>query len=105
MWIGCARLGEEVISVVPHRDQPESAHRSERGRTGPNHNRRLSSEHRKKGAVARGGTKIGGQDDVGTGAEKCGQSSAHSCYVSSVGQAHDAAAPRSLRGGGRSGEP
>jgi hypothetical protein len=106
--VGRVELGEQVITVVPHRDQSEVAHRRERSGTGTNGDKRLPAKQPQEGSIAGGWTELRGQDNVTAGTEHCGQGSVDSSDIPNVGEAEDTASAGSRRrccGGGKLARP
>jgi hypothetical protein len=102
--VGRVELGEQVVTVVPHRDQAEVAHRRERGGPGTNGDVRLPAEQPQERPIAGGWTELSGQDNVAAGTEQWSQSSVDSSDIPDVREAEDAASAGSRRrccGGGK----
>ena len=99
-----ARLGVQVVAVVPQRHQPEVVHRGERRRTRPDHRPDRPAGDRQEGAVAGGRAGVRGQHHVPTGAEPCRHGRVEACHVAVVGHAEQHAPARGEGGGGGVGE-
>ena len=89
-----ARLGEEVVAVVPLGHQTEVVDRGEGGRPGARDDLDVPAGDGEEGPVARGRAEVGGQHDVPVRAEGGGQGRVEPGQVTGVGDAQDRAPPR-----------
>ena len=88
-----ARLGEEVVAVVEHRDQSEVGHRRERGTAGAQHDLHRAARHRQERPVPLGRLLRPGEDDVPALPQHRRERLVPPGDVAHVGHAHDAAPP------------
>ena len=79
-----ARLGVQVVAVVPHDDQAEVGHGRPGGRPGPDRDPHPAAPHGQPAPVALGRPEVGREDDVGHVAERGGDPG----DVARVGQHH-----------------
>jgi hypothetical protein len=83
------RLAEEVVPVVPHRQQPDVVHRGERGGAGPDGDPDLPTRKGEERAVAGLWAERRGQHHVPPRPESGAQRSIQPGDVPRVGEAHD----------------
>ena len=95
--VGGARLGVEVVAVVPDDDQAEVVDRGEGCRSGADHDPPGSPRDSEEVAVAGGGTAVGGEGDVVALAEHLGQGAVDPGHVAAVRHAHERTAARCVR--------
>ena len=98
--IGSAGLGVEIVAVVPDGDQPEVAHGSEGSGPGADHDPAGAAADGEEVAVASRRARVGGQRDVVTFAEHCGEGSVDPGDVLHVGHADQGSATGVVGGGG-----
>ena len=97
MGVRRARLGVEVVAVVPDRHQPEVVHRREGRRTGADHDPPGAAGDGEELAVAAGRARAGGEHDVVPGPEHLGEGGVDAGHVAVVGDAEHAPAPAGER--------
>ena len=99
--VGRAGLGEGVVAVVPHRDEPGLGHRGEGGGAGADDDAHVPAGDREPAAVALGGAEVGGEGDDGVRARDRLAGGLDAVEVAAVGHHEHRAAPgRGRRGGG-----
>ena len=100
MAVGRSRLGVEVVTVVPDRDQTQVANRRERGRAGADRDRHRTPRKRQETAVALGRAGVGAKHRVGVRAGQRGEPGREPVDVPPVGQAHHRSPAARRRGQG-----
>ncbi len=98
------RLGQEVVAVVPERDQPEVVDRRERGGAGAEHDPAAAAGHGEEVAVAGGRAGVGGERHVVALAQDGGERGVDPGDVAVVGHDQQRPAPAGPGVGGGVGE-
>ncbi len=97
--VGRARLGVEVVAVVPDDDEPQVVDRGEGGRAGADHDPAGAARDREEVPVARGRAAVGGQADVVALPQQRQERGVDPGHVAVVGHA-DQGAPAAVVGRG-----
>ena len=96
-----SRLGMQVVAVVPAGDEPEVAYRRERRSPGADHHPDPAAQHRQEGAVASGGSEVGGEHHVPVMPQRRGERGVDPGDVTGIRHAdHASAATAQARGHG-----
>ncbi len=91
--IGGTLLGEQVVAVVPERDQTKIMNRRVRGGSIPDHDAHLPTQRRQEGSISSRWTGLGHQHGKTAGTEKLRAGFAESIEISLVGHHDHCAAP------------
>ncbi len=102
--VGRVRLGVQVVTVVPDRDQAQVLHGGERRGAGPDHDLHRTAGDGEEGAVALGRAEVRGQRDVMALPQRGPQRRVDAGDVAVVGHAQQRPAARGVRRGDRLGQ-
>ena len=102
--VGGARLGVQVIAVIPEHHESEVTHRREHRRTSPRHHPLRAAPDGQPASVPFGGSEVRGQRDMPAGTELRGERLVQQGEVARIGNHGQGAPPGRRRRGHRPGD-